>query len=90
MAITKQRIRQGLRADLGAQRAAVYVVEDDGLELVAHAGFREPPMRERDLHVPSTPDRGLVEIPVVGSRGSLGLLVTDAPANAHVSRSATE
>jgi diguanylate cyclase (GGDEF)-like protein/excisionase family DNA binding protein len=74
---------EGLRADLGAQRAAVYVVEDDGLELVAHAGFREPPMRERDLHVPSTPDRGLVEIPVVGSRGSLGLLVTDAPANAH-------
>ena len=78
---------EALRTELGAERAAVYVADDDGLRLVAHAGLHEaPPAR-----LPSAAsDEAAVGVAVAGfmlpgdvarplltGRGSAGLLLLD-------------
>jgi diguanylate cyclase (GGDEF)-like protein/excisionase family DNA binding protein len=67
---------EALRTELGVERAAVYVGEREPYELVAHAGFDEPPPATRTTGAAS-PD---ATIPLVSKRGPVGLLVIDRDA----------
>ena len=71
---------EALRTELRAARAAVYVVEDDRLQLAAHAGFEDPPAATRPL--PANEARfdvaGDAELLLATRRSTTGLLVVDA------------
>jgi len=69
---------EALRTDVHVDRAAVYLTDDDGLRLVAHAGFRDPPAATRpttDARHDEGPDH---VIPLATRRGTVGSLVIDA------------
>jgi diguanylate cyclase (GGDEF)-like protein/excisionase family DNA binding protein len=72
---------EAVRTELGAERAAVYVAEPDGLRLVAHGGLSEPPPA-RLTASPTEPllpdgDSEDVRLPLVTGRGPAGLLLLD-------------
>jgi diguanylate cyclase (GGDEF)-like protein/excisionase family DNA binding protein len=72
---------EALRTELHVERAAVYVLADDRLELAAHAGFATPPEPSRPLPDPRVtpvvggPDQELI---LVTRRGTVGTIVVDA------------
>lgn len=74
---------EAVRSDLGATAAAVYLADDDGVTLAAHGGFATPLPTRRALTGADPREGGtrLVEAPITGSRGALGLLVADVGAS---------
>ena len=74
-------IVEAVRAELRAERAAIYVVRDTTLRLAAHAGYGStPPVAERAL--PTNAQRRTaddVELLLATRRGPSGLLVLDGP-----------
>ena len=71
---------EALRTELRAARAAVYVVDDDRLQLAAHAGFGDPPPATRPLPAdePRLDVAGDAELLLATRRSTTGLLVLDA------------
>ncbi|MBA2266447.1 MAG: GAF domain-containing protein, partial [Chloroflexi bacterium] len=70
---------EALRTEMHVARVAVYARVEDVFELMAHAGFDEPPSGSRTLDV--APDAGSDnhEIPLATRKGTLGILIVDAP-----------
>ena len=69
---------ESLRADVGAHRSAVYTVQQEVAQLVAHEGFSPPPAATRSLPS-SIEERRLGELTITlrTRRGAVGLLVLD-------------
>jgi diguanylate cyclase (GGDEF)-like protein/excisionase family DNA binding protein len=75
--IVARALVEALRTEIHVARAAVYVADDEHLELVAHAGFAIAP----PLSLPLAGAAGDAErqIPLATRRGVVGALVVDAP-----------
>ena len=74
---------EALRTEIHVDRAAVYVLAHDELELVAHAGFGSPPPSARpigQIHDGPTASGDLWEMLLATRRGPIGALVLDAAA----------
>jgi diguanylate cyclase (GGDEF)-like protein/excisionase family DNA binding protein len=70
---------EALRTEGHVDRAGVYVLSDDALELVAHAGFDEPPVAVRALSdAPEAGDGPDRQIRLTTRGGTVGALVLDA------------
>ena len=72
---------EALRTEIHVERAAVYVLADDVLELIAHAGFAESPPASRPAPGSAADlrrDGHDHELLLATRRGTVGLLVLDA------------
>ena len=69
---------EALRTEVHVDRAAVYLASEDGLRLIAHAGFHDPPAATRPPSDAPHGDGDDHVIPLATRRGAIGSLVIDA------------